>query len=238
MAWKSALVALAIAALGLGSAAAAEEKPANATPDQLVEALKGFKGFLAGDVVDRKDTGIVLFVRSITLVEGSQAKNPGILLSREATVQYATEKDEKGNERPMKSLVSLMARLEKLPVFTFGGAGGGNVMIGVDDGAGAGVNIQRMTIKATTVQMEMNGQRIKVGGDEEKGARKVEKPKGPAATVRVTAGGDGKLVADRGVPGLQPAATWDGMARVEFEDIKPAGEPQKKEGKEPKDAQF
>lgn len=245
---------LLIGLLGGVPVAAGEEKPAPKeppalTPEQLHEALAGFKGFLAGDVVKREKTGAVLFVRSVTIVEGSQAKNPALLLGREAPVDYATEKDEKGAERPMKALVGLMQRLEKLPFFALGGPGGGNMVIALDDGGagavagGANVQVHGVTLKATTMRMEVNGQQIEIGGDDaEKGAGKAAKPKGPAATLRVKAAADGKLVSDRALPGLQPAATWDGMAKLQFAGVEEAAEPQEapKEEKPParKDAQF
>ena len=186
MAWTKMILALGLAALvGWTVASAAEEKPPAAapaaakpeplTPEQLREALAGFKGFLAGEVVARRDTGLVLFVRSITLVEGNRAQNPGLLLSREAPVEYATEKDEKGDVQPRKSLVSLMERIEKLPAIAFGVPGGGNIMIMMGDGGDAvggavvaeghaEVHAGRI-IRGGALRLEMNGQRIQIGGE-------------------------------------------------------------------------
>jgi hypothetical protein len=234
--------------LGAGSLWAGEQaapKKEAVTVEQLREALKGFKGFLAGDVVKREKTGAVLYVRSITLVEGSQAKAAGLALGQEVPVQYATEKDEKGNERPKKALTGLMQNLEKFPVFMLGGPGGGNVMITMGDGGGGGVQAQGIVVQGGAVKMEVNGAQVQLGGDAEegKGNEKIEPPKGPAATLRVLAAADGTLVADRVAPGMQPAATWGGLPNVQWananalEAVPEPAEP-KKEKEKGKDAQF
>jgi len=267
MAWTKMILALGLAALvGWTVASAAEEKPPAAapaaakpeplTPEQLREALAGFKGFLAGEVVARRDTGLVLFVRSITLVEGNRAQNPGLLLSREAPVEYATEKDEKGDVQPRKSLVSLMERIEKLPAIAFGVPGGGNIMIMMGDGGDAvggavvaeghaEVHAGRI-IRGGALRLEMNGQRIQIGGEPDDakdapGAEKPDKPRGPAATLRVLAQDDGTLVMDRALPGMQPAATWNGMAVLHRGQMEAAPDQPKeppKEEKAPKKGQF
>jgi hypothetical protein len=222
-------------------AEAPPKQPAPLTPEQLREALKGFKGFLAGDVVKREKAGAVVYVRSITLVEGNQAKGAGVALGQEVPVQYATEKDEKGGERPKKALSNLMQNLEKFPAFLLGGPMGGNVMITMDGAAAAGggaAQVQGITVQGGAVKLEVNGAQIELGGDEPANP-KAEKPRGPAATLRVQAREDGTLVADRAVPGMQPAATWGGMANVQFGGLPGLEEPQappKKEGG--KDAQF
>ncbi len=238
-------VALATLVFWPGVLLAAQEKAAALTPEQLREALKGFKGFIAGDVVKRERAGAVLFVRSLTLVEGNQAKGAGLALGQQVAIQYATEKDEEGNERPKKALSSLMQNLEKFPVFVLGGPLGGNVIFGMGGGAGA-VQAQGVIVQGGAVQMEVNGAKIHLGGDaedeKEKNQEKVAPPKGPLATLRVKAKEDGTLVADRGLPGMQPAATWDGMAKVLFDGLKlpdelnepPKAEPEKAR----KDAQF
>ena len=239
-------IALCMWLAGEGAVVAGEDKPPAPTAEQLREALKGFRGYLAGDVVARDGAGLVLLVRSVTLVEGSQARNPGLLLGRETPIRYATEKDEQGKERPMKSLVELMTRLEKLPTFAFGGMGGGDVVIALGDGGGAvgggaDVQIHRMTVKAATMRMEMNGQRIQIEGDEPAAqpAARHEKPRGPAATLRVQATDDGSLVADRALPGMQPAATWDGMAKLRIEAVEGPKKPGAHEPPKPsKDTQF
>ncbi|MBM4040585.1 MAG: hypothetical protein FJ290_18930 [Planctomycetes bacterium] len=234
-------IVLGMGCLWAGEAAAPKKEAV--TAEQLREALKGFKGFLAGDVVKREKAGAVLYVRCVTLVEGNQAKGAGLALGQEVAVQYATEKDEKGVERPKKALTNLMQNLEKFPVFAFGGPGGGNVMIAMGDLAAGAVQAQGAIVQGGAVKMEVNGAQIQIGGDgEEAQAReKVEPPKGPPATLRVKAAEDGTLVADRAVPGMQPGTTWEGMPIVQFGDMKalevapvPA-EPQKEKGK---DAQF
>ncbi|HUT32765.1 MAG TPA: hypothetical protein VNE39_04720 [Planctomycetota bacterium] len=233
--------------LGVGCLWAGEEaapKKEAVTPEQLREALKGFKGFLAGDVVKREKAGAVLYVRSITLIEGNQAKAAGIALGQHVPVQYATEKDEKGNERPKKSLTGLLQNLEKFPVFMVGGPAGGNVMIAMGDaGAGGGLQAQRVVVQGGAMKMNVNGAQIQIGGggEEGQGNEKVEPPKGPQATLRVKASEDGTLVADRAVPGMQPAGTWDGMPNVQFEAaqalemVPEPVEPKKEKGK---DSQF
>ena len=75
--------------------AAEAPEPAKAPapkPEEVQEAVKGFRGFLVGHVVSHNDTGIVLKVKAVTLIEGCQAKNPGILLGLETPVKLATEK--------------------------------------------------------------------------------------------------------------------------------------------------
>ncbi|MBM4035172.1 MAG: hypothetical protein FJ291_25805 [Planctomycetes bacterium] len=229
----------AVAMIGLGWAG--EPKKEAVTEEQLREALKGFKGFLAGDVVKREKAGAILFIRSITLVEGNQAKGAGTALGQEVPVQYATEKDEKGVERPKKALSNLMQNLEKFPAFLLGGPMGGNVMIAMDGAVAAGgaAQVQGITVQGGAVKLEVNGAQIELGGDDAAGKEKAEKPRGPAATLRVQASEDGTLVADRAVPGMQPAATWGGMPNVQLGGIPGLEEPQappKKEGG--KDAQF
>ncbi|HPD15314.1 MAG TPA: hypothetical protein PLE19_10205 [Planctomycetota bacterium] len=258
MSWRHLAAALlCLVCSGWTLAAAEPARPADVTAEQLAEALKGFRGFLVGDVVERRETGATLFVRSITLVEGNQAKNPGILMGRLAAVQYATEKDAQGVERPMKGLVRLMQQLERLPAFAFGGGGGGNVMIMMDEGGGAmaaggagavagggNVKMQRMIMKAATMRMNVNGMDIRLGDDDEDAeaeAADAAKPKGPVATLRVKAAADGTLVADRAMPGMQPSATWGGMPKVQFGEAQaleavPAPDGPKRE--KGKDAQF
>jgi len=261
MAWKLAAGALAALVVAGGMAVAAGEKrPAEVKPDQLAQALRGFRGFLAGDVVDRGETGATLFVRSVTIVEGSRAKNPAILLGREAHVLYATERDKKGNERPMKSLVSLMQQLEKMPALAIGAPGGGNVMIMMGDGGGAaaaaggGIRMQGMMVKGAKMRLNINGAEIRIDGDEDAdeaapahggadadAAAAAKKPKGPAATLRVKATGDGRLVADRALPGMQPAATWGGMPKMKFHQagaLKALPKPAAPDNKPRRDAQF
>ncbi len=244
-------------ALVLGSGCLWAGEPAAAkkeavTPEQLREALKGFKGFIAGDVVKREKAGATLYVRSITLVEGNQAKGAGLALGQEVPVQYATEKDEKGVERPKKSLTDLMGKIEKFPAFMLGGPLGGNVMIAMDNGGGIAVGgaaggavpgAGPVIVQGGVTKIEINGAQIQLGGDAEEGkaGEKIAPPKGPAATLRVKAGEDGSLVADRALPGMQPAATWEGMPIVQFNlqglpDAEEPKEPPKKE--KGKDAQF
>ncbi len=235
-------VALGLVVGWAGVLVAAQEKPAAPTPEQLREALKGFKGFIAGDVVKREKAGVVLFVRSLTLVEGNTARNAGVALGQELAVRYTTEKDERGIERPRKALTSLMQNLEKFPVFMLGGPLGGNVMI-MGDGGVAVAGAAGGGDQGGVVRMEVNGARIQLGGDpdEEREKEKAAPPRGPLVTLRVKAQEDGTLVADRAVPGMQPAATWHGMPKVTFGEAKAlelAPEPAEPKKEQGKDAQF
>lgn len=221
---KRMLTHLAIAA-ALASAALAAEPPegkqqAQAEEQALREAVKGFRGFLLGQVVAQDDEGLVLYVQAVTLVEGCEAADPGVLLGRETAVRLATEEDEEGHERPVPWLARAARHIGKMPVIAFGGLGGGNAMVTVNVGPGgdapraAGVRMARRT-----VTMRIDGQEIRVqGGDEEP----EEKPRGPAATVRVQADEEGALVMDRIMPGSHAAGTWDAMPTLRVGEKKPA----------------
>ena len=194
-------------------AAAAAEKPEPEAKPDLVEALKGFKGFLVGELVKTGDEGIVLLVRAVTLVEGSQAANPGVLLGLEAPVQFATEKDDEGNDRPDPGLVKTAKRLQQMPPVAFGGLGG-NAVVVMDMGQ-PGQQAAAVTGTAHLRSMRINGAEIELGGDPEQ-EEPDRKPKGPTITARVRADEDGKLVMDRVMPGSTPGHTWAAMPRLRF----------------------
>lgn len=198
--------------------------PAPAPAEDPAEALKGFKGFLVGELLKAGDEGLVMLVRAATLVEGSTAKNPGILLGKETAIEFATEKDAKGKTGPIPWLVKAAKKVGKMPAMAFGGLGGDAVVI-MDvgrDGENAGGNVVRATARAMT--MHINGNRIQLGGggDEEDAEPKPE-PKGPVLTVRVKAAADGKLVVDRLMPGSAPGHTWAAMPQLRFTEGAQAG---------------
>ena len=185
--------------------------------EELAQALKGFRGFLVGELVGRHDDGIDMLVRAVTLVEGNQAANPGVLIGLETRVLYAVETDDDGNKRPVPDLVRAIQHIKEMPVFAFGGLGG-NAVIVMDappqGEAGAG-KIVRM--QAQRMVMNVNGVNIQMGGNaDEEGDEPAREPKGPILTARVLAGEDGALVMDRVLPGSQPGHTWAAMAKLQF----------------------
>ncbi|NQT52797.1 hypothetical protein HQ576_12130, partial [bacterium] len=48
------------------AAKAADEKKATPTPEQVQAALKGFKGFLVGEIVGKDKAGITLRIKALT----------------------------------------------------------------------------------------------------------------------------------------------------------------------------
>jgi hypothetical protein len=210
-------------------AAAAEEPPAPVIEGEALRAaMKGFRGFLVGEVVEKKQTGIMLHVRAITLIKGCTARNPSAVVGKDAPVQYAVEKDEEGQERPIPSLVRAIEHIDKLPVVAFGGPGH-NATVTVGAG-GKGQAVRAMTQRIT---MRVGEQKIQFGGneDDEGEAEEDEEPRGPVATARVQADEDGNLVMDRVMPGAHGAATWNGMPRFQV-----AEEPEPEKPKPPKKA--
>ena len=186
------------------------------------EALKGFKGFLVGELLKTSDEGLVMLVRAATLVEGSTAKNPGLLLGKETAIEFATEKDAQGNERPVPWLVTAAKRVGKMPIMAFGGLGGDAVVIMNMPQGGEGALGNAVHMTARTMTMRVNGNRIQIGGGgDEEGAEPKPEPKGPILTVRVNAGDDGKLVVDRLMPGSTPGHTWAAMPKLRFAEGDP-----------------
>jgi ferric-dicitrate binding protein FerR (iron transport regulator) len=209
------------------AAPAAKEDDAEA----LKAALKGFRGYLVGQVIERTDTGMVLLVRSVTLVEGCTAEKPGLVLGRETPVRYATEKGEDGKERPVQELVDAVRHIERMPAFAFGGMGGANAVVIMDaDGGGDPGNAVKMMTR--TMTMRINGQEIRIGGEDGDGQK--PEPKGPLATARILADEQGNLVMDRVMPGGQAYATWDGMPKLRFTNRARKAEPEAPKPK-PKD---
>lgn len=214
---------LSVAAVHTQDAAAAEKPPAPVIEGEALRAaMKGFRGFLVGEVVEKKQTGIILHVRAITLIKGCTAKNPSAALGKDAPVQYAVEKDEKGEPRPIPSLVRAVEHIGKLPVVAFGGPGH-NATVTVGAG-GKGRAVRAMTQRIT---MRVGGQKIQFGGNEgEHEVEEPEEPRGPLATTRVQADEEGNLVMDRVMPGAQAAATWNGMPKFQVtEDPEPKKQP-------------
>jgi hypothetical protein len=207
-------------------------------PEDLQAALRGFRGFLIGEVVGKNDAGATLRIKALTLIEGCRAANPSLALGQDVPVKYATDKDEQGKERPVPSLADAMRRIEKMPAIALGGFGGGNATIimgvGQDNQAAVGPAVRTMT-RAMTIQV--NGQEIRVGGDDGP-AEKGEKPKGPLVTARVLTDAEGTLVMDRVMPGAHAAATWDAMPLLRFADAKPPELPVPPKKEEKKDTDF
>ncbi|NQT88875.1 hypothetical protein HQ560_19060 [bacterium] len=172
-------------------------------------ALKGFKGFLVGDLVKVNDDGVVVFVRAVTLVKGNAAANAAVLMGKEAPVRYATEKDDAGQERPVPELVKAVKHIGKMPAIAFGGL---NAPAMVVMGQGAG----RVNVTRHRVAMRVNGMDIRFDNDD---AEPEEKPQGPLFTARVLGRDDGILVMDRLMPGSSPTHTWAGMPVVRFEEV-------------------
>ncbi|MBL7224008.1 MAG: hypothetical protein ISS72_09150, partial [Candidatus Brocadiae bacterium] len=117
-------------------AQAADEKKAAPTPEQVQAALKGFKGFLVGEIVGKDKTGITLRLKALTLLKGCAAPNPGLAIGQTTPVLYATEKDDDGNERPAQKLVDAIEHIEEMPAIAFGGFGGNNAVVVMDVGKG------------------------------------------------------------------------------------------------------
>lgn len=236
--------------------AGAEAKPEDVRPD-----IAKFKGFLVGEIVSVSDTGVVLKVKSVTIVEGSQATNPARLIGREIPVQFATEKGKDGKEQPVKWLVDTvkaaqrMGGLAGLGVFTMpnemvitniGGAGkeGGAttttiVMGGAHVAVAAGAGGVAEPGKAART-----GGRITIGGPD--GAQievplpgdagvvrpdEKDKKQAPRILVRVQADEKGTLVMDRAVPGAQPGHEWDSMPKIRLLNVPEVQPPQRPEPK-------
>ena len=190
--------------------------PAPAPAEDPAEALKGFKGFLVGELLKAGDEGLVMLVRAATLVEGSTARNPGILLGKETTIEFATEKDAKGRTGPIPWLVKAARRVGKMPVMAFGGLGGDAVVIMDMPRGGEGGQGNAGVVTARAMTMRVNGAEIQLGGGDEEGDEPKRKPQGPTLTARVQAGDDGKLVVDRLMPGSAPGHTWAAMPKLRF----------------------
>ena len=211
---RASLAVLVVVASAL--AAVAGEAPAD--PPDLAEALAGFKGFLVGDFLRTEGDGVVMLVRAVTLVEGSAAVNPAVLLGQETAIAFATETDDDGNERPRRALVRAVEHIRRMPPIHFRGLGGNAVVIlgAPQQGAAAGQNVQvavqHMTVRAHGIGMPLGGD-AEPDGDDGEG-----KPKGPLLTARVLAGDDGRLVVDRLLPGSNTAHAWGAMPKLQFAD--------------------
>jgi len=193
--------------------AAPEKKDAEDAAAARKAALKGFRGFIVGHVVDKSDTGVTFKVKAITLLEGCTAEKPGILLGQKTPIVYVTEKDEQGNEVPAKRLADAVAHIEKMPAIAFGGMGGGNAVV-VMGGGDEGMALPFVGgVATTTMTMRIDGAEIQIGGGknpQDPDARK------PAATARVQADEEGNLIVDRIMPGGQTYAAWDAMPMLRF----------------------
>ncbi len=198
----------------------AEEQAEKAVgKEELAEALKGFRGFLVGELAGRHDDGIDMLVRAVTLVEGNQAANPGILIGLETRVLYALETGDDGEKRPLPDLVRAIQHIKELPAFAFGGHGGNAVIVMDMPGQGKAGHGKVVRMHAQRMVMNVNGVNIQMGGDaDEEGDEPAREPKGPILTARVLAGQDGALVMDRVLPGSQPGDTWRAMAKLQFAD--------------------
>jgi len=132
-------------------------KANEATEDVRADIAK-FKGFLGGELVSTSDTGLVLKVNSVTIVEGSQAKNPSALVGKPVALQFAAEKDAAGQARPAQWLADTARSVEKMKwLGGFGAFATPNQMVlNLGDAAGGGA------MTATTVVLA--GGTLTVGG--------------------------------------------------------------------------
>jgi len=207
---------------GLRARAGEAAKPAQKAvgKEELAEALKGFRGFLVGELAERHDDGIDMLVRAVTLVEGNEAANPGVLIGLETRVLYALETDDDGNKRPVPDLMRAIQHIKELPAFAFGGLGGNAVIVMDMPEQGKAGHGKVVRMQAQRVVMNVNGVNIQMGGnaEEEEGDEPAREPKGPILTARVLAGEDGALVMDRVLPGSKPGHTWAAMAKLQFAD--------------------
>ncbi|MFW6108763.1 MAG: hypothetical protein ACOC8D_03005 [bacterium] len=211
--------------LASGRALAAEaEKAAAAAAAQpdLAGALAGFRGFLVGELIESREKDATLFVRAVTIIEGSEATNPGLLVGRETPVAFATEENDDGDEQPVPGLVRAVEHIGRMPAVHFGGLGGNAVVITQEPWRGAGGAGRNVQLKAHRMVMRVNGGEVRIGGgpddDEADDEEPAREPKGPLMTARVRAGDDGTLVMDRVAPGSTPAHTWRGMPEFRFAD--------------------
>jgi hypothetical protein len=236
--------------------AGAEAKPEDIRPD-----IAKFKGFLVGEIVSVSDTGVVLKVRSVTIVEGSQAANPTRLLGREVPVEFATEKDKDGKEQPAKWLADTVRVAQKgVWLGGFGALGAPNQMVITNIGGmgregvatatvvvgGGAVGVAGGAGEAGQGNAARVGGRIAIGGpdgaqievalpeDEGGAARPDEKGKkqAPRLLARVQADEKGTLVTDRVAPGTQVGHEWDTMPKVRMIGV-PAPPPQPPEAPQP-----
>ena len=213
--------------LAAGAAKVVPDEPpvevAEPKPDKVREALAGFRGFIIGDLAEAGDEAVTLVVRAVTMVEGSTALNPGILLGKETQAALATEKDAAGNERPIPTLVATAKQLKQMPVFfAFGHREGvNNAVIVLDANAGLVAGRPNVTVhkvpRPTT--MWLDGRQVRIGGGPQPAAGGADdggQPRGPRITARVRADAEGKLVVDRVVPGSLPVATWGALPMLDL----------------------
>ncbi|MBL7223222.1 MAG: hypothetical protein ISS72_05165 [Candidatus Brocadiae bacterium] len=125
------------------------------TVEEVKAALKGFKGFLVGELTSKNEAGIELRIKAITLLRGCKALDPSLVLGQTAPVLYATEENDEGGglgaQRravPVKKLVETVARIGQIPPFAFGGFGGehGGGKLVMDWGAKGGVKWATRTL--------------------------------------------------------------------------------------------
>lgn len=215
--------------------------PAAAKTEDLRADLARFKGFLLGEIASVSDTGVVLRVKSVTVVEGSQAANPARLLGREMPIQFATEKDKEGKDKPIKSLADTARAAQKMGWLSgFGAFAMPTEMVITDLGekgqAAAATSMVIVGGTHTTVTAVAGGPgqgaahvegKIAVGGPDgaqieiplpaPEGAaegKEKDKKQAPRLLARVQADEQGTLVADRVAPGRQPGHEWDAMPRI------------------------
>ena len=183
-------------------------------PEELQQALAGFKGFLVGEVVSADGAAVVLRVKAVTLIEGNQAPNAGLLLGRETRLALATEKGEDGKERPIPWLAETAKRLPKLPNIAFGGMGDEDtevtVTVNEDNPAAAGAAAVGTMIRMTAQKAVMGIHVGAAGGPDRPGA---EPRPLPLATARVQWDAARGLVMDRVAPGSQPGHVWTAMPK-------------------------
>lgn len=206
---------LVAATLGQNAARAGEGAAPVPKPDELAKALVGFRGFLVGQLVEANDDGVVLFVEAVTLVKGSQAPNPGILLGQKTTIKLATEKDDAGNDRPIAGLVQTARRLRDLPPMAFHLGPGNNAVVMVNPGGAPGQGggpppMIQMQAQNMIMQFQGGGPAPPDAGGE---------PQGPIVTARVRADDGPALVMDRVLPGSHPAHRWDAMPKLIMHDV-------------------
>jgi hypothetical protein len=245
--WAAAGIALAFG----WSSPAAETKAAPVQPAATADVTQDvrpdvakFKGFLGGELVSSSDTGLVLKVKSVTVVEGSQAKNPCALVGKQISLQFATEKDAAGKAQPAKWLADASRAIQKMP--WLGGLGGfampNQMVLNLGEGGGA-VTATTVVVGGGTVtfgeaggpQQQMMAPRVHgrvaIGGpdggnvellmpenDDEADAGKEAEPapakRLPRLLVRAQADEKGTLVMDRLVPGSQTGHEWGAMPKV------------------------
>ena len=222
--------------------AAVEAKPAKPPaakeaeappPEEIKAALKGFRGFIVGEIVGKSKTGIVLRIRAITLLKGCTAPNPSLALGQTTPVLYVTEKDGAGNQAPAENLLEAIERIEQMPAFALGGFGGENAVVFMHWGQKQGLRWAARTEKTVIRDPD-----VRVGGrdedDDDADDDEKDKAKTPVVTARILANDDGDLVMDRVMPGGQSYATWNGVPTLHF-----AGAPKAKRTKPPeKDTEF